>query len=54
MPGNVNSTTSYFDDLVIRSVSDVEFSGSYMHHPSMNKAGIFCPLLFLNDLQWEI
>lgn len=41
MPGNANSTTFYFDDLVIRSVSDVEFSGSYMHHPSMNKAGIF-------------
>ena len=41
MQGNINSGMSYFDDLIIRSVSDVEFSGNYIHHPSNNKEGFF-------------
>ncbi|MBO4303076.1 MAG: helix-turn-helix transcriptional regulator [Lentisphaeria bacterium] len=40
MPGNV-SGNSYFDDLSIRSVSDVEFTGSYLHRLSRNRAGLF-------------
>lgn len=41
MPGNVDYLHSYFSDLAIRSVSDVEFSGNFIHRQSPNKEGIF-------------
>lgn len=43
MPGNQNNNNggNYFNDLMIRAVSDMEFSGNHMHRPSRNKEGAF-------------
>ncbi len=41
MTGSTDSANAYFSDLSIRSVSNVEFSGNYMHHHAINKEGIF-------------